>query len=121
MRTGDTALYEPPSGKLGCRRQLLHNQYSQAVRHRNPCCRSLVLVTDIIQEERALATCGKRRATGESCTGRAGKGGQSASTTLALRQFRWAKGIQFTRLGLCFPLTLRLVPEISQAEKNKMF
>jgi hypothetical protein len=146
MRTGNTTLYEPARGKLSRRSQLLHNQYSQAVRHPNPywpsqpgpsqrgprfaapCCRSFVsaghrrkLVTDIIQEQRVMATCGKHRSTGQRRTGRARGGKQVASTRLELRQFRWAKGIQSTRLGLCFPLQLRRVGQISQRDKNKLF
>ena len=68
-----------------------------------------------------MATCGKHRSTGQRRTGRARGGKQVASTRLELRQFRWAKGIQSTRLGLCFPLELPRVRQISQHGKNKLF
>ena len=148
MRTGNTAQHETPRGKLRCRSSIIDDQYSQAVRHRNPywpfqtrpcqpvpplmtgtrCCRSIAsvrhrkkLVPDIIQERRAMTTCGNRRSMRQSDDNRNRGGAQVGLRGLELRQFRWVKGIRSPFRVVLSPKTLPASRQISQRRAKIFF
>src|SRR3984957_11333530 len=149
MHTGNTALHETSCRKLRCGSNILNNQHSQAVRHRNPywpfltrplqpvppplvagtcCCRSFAsvrhskkLVPDIIQERRAMTTCGNRSSMRKSHGNRDKGGAQVGLSGLELRQFRWAKGIRSPFRVVLSPKTLPVSQEISQRRRKIFF